>query len=404
MSTIDVKLKVRGKDYYASLSDTSDKFYSPIFESVEDYLDWYSNFNLTREDLTLDETDAWIYKDDQFKNAKKAVEILLAGDIPTLKMRSDLKLIYELYFKLKDPDFDFDKVRAKFEKLNLPIHNYSSIFDLLYFFFSWSNRLQEKKDKSLLSRKNVLKFIGWYLDKCFREVDYWKAPNFKTLYEDVVNFSKTKPKPTSSSHKKQTDLWQDFRWKVLSQTNIHEVVKTINQDFAKLNAKQSSEIRSRLLKLLRENNHIIKVSSKNNKAFEKGVIGSQQWYVSYELPKKQNWIIEKPIKIPDTKEISKVKIYYDIKALRRDLNKVGVSDFAADAILDNREIKIKKPEEQVKSIGDILLEQIKTMPSEVTQYLKNQDKDSLRSSLSNEQLKLFEKLHSTTLLERVKKD
>lgn len=398
MSSIDRHLKVKGKDYYATFSTTSDQFYSPIFRSIKDYVDWYSNFDLKEENVVFD-YGVDEYPEEIFINAKKALALILKGENLDSLMRESLRSAYVLNTMMKDISFDFEEIERDFEKLNLPASDYASFFDLIYDLF----------DNNKDFEPTVLKLIGKYLSKCFAEVDNWEFDDFADLYNKTVNFSKDKPKPTPVVHYvPEVNLWEEYLKEVIESSDISIILKTINSGYLGLNFEQAKKVNNSLLNRLKDG-YVIKITyvdekheyanrtSKEDKVLKFYKIGSNNWNISYDESNKSNrWIIDRCIQIPDPDKIEEIIVYDDFDLLKKDLLELGISETDLTWDMFIKHIKIKAVEDvgESETVGHVLLAKMPEFPKELVDYLLAKSEVSLRELLSENQIDVFKSLYN----------
>ena len=141
MAIVDFEIIVDGKKYYARGSDTTDLFYSPLFENLEEYKLWASG------DVVF-EYEPLVFNGEDINAAKSAIEKLCNGEIPSedeIKKLKTLKNINHFMSEFSNHDKEEElKHASSLGILDTFQQKYGgSIHDVIYIFLNNPDRDDE---------------------------------------------------------------------------------------------------------------------------------------------------------------------------------------------------------------------------------------------------------------------
>lgn len=173
MAQTDWQIEVRDKTYFARSSDTTGWFWSPLFESLEDFKKWCGEEPVfEHQPLVLTQAD--------FDLVKEALSQLNEGVMPKREALTKVDKIYELISAMLEKNVKSDSLIREADKLGIGEY-YEMKFnnrlnDVLYFLF---------KSQELAKRPELLKLCGFFFGDFFGRSGILDK-DFATVYRENV--------------------------------------------------------------------------------------------------------------------------------------------------------------------------------------------------------------------------
>lgn len=179
---IDWKIIVNGIEYYARGSDTTDLFYSPLFEKFADYEAWVKGgVEFEYEPLVLNDEDIMTTK--EVLNKLQDGQLPLTNEVDTLvKLVKFNMMLSEFADHNNQEEIDYAQELGILDEYQEKYGG--NIYDL-YFEF-----VENYKYDDMEFSKEYLKLLGRFLLGLFNNTELLDKP-FQEVYEGSVNIQET---------------------------------------------------------------------------------------------------------------------------------------------------------------------------------------------------------------------